>query len=126
MNQGFYLSLRMGSPFNPRPVPQAVIDALTEVSVSSSVGSQGGFQMKFTLGKNSPLHQNLLSSGYFDPRTRVIIAVTVNGSPSVLMDGIITDQQLGSRTMIGVFESRTGRSTFISFSRDFSAVSRKP
>jgi len=88
MNRGFYLSLMMGS-FTASPVPEAVIDALTDVQVTSSVGSQSGFQLKFTLGKNSVLQQ-MLVSGYFDPRMRVIIAVTVNGSTQVLIDGIIT------------------------------------
>jgi len=92
MNQGFYLTLMMGG-FSASPVPQAVVDALTEVQVNSSVGSQGGFQLKFTLGKNSTLAQ-MHASGFFDPRQRVIIAVTVNGSTEVLMDGIITRQDL--------------------------------
>lgn len=92
MNRGFYLTLMMGG-FNASPVPQPVIDALTEIQVNSAVGSQAGFQLKFTLGKNSPI-QAMLGSGYFDPRTRVIIAVTVNGSTEVLMDGIITKQDV--------------------------------
>lgn len=92
MNRGFYLTLMMGG-FNANPVPQAVIDALTEVQVTSTVGSQGGFQLKFGIGKNSALAQ-LHASGFFDPRQRVIIAVTVNGSTEVLMDGIITKQDL--------------------------------
>ncbi|MEM4988047.1 hypothetical protein V8G57_11680 [Collimonas sp. H4R21] len=92
MNRGFYLSLMMGS-FNASPVPRAVIDALTEIQVTSTVGSQGGFQLKFTLGKNSAMQQ-MLEGGSFDPRTRVIIAVTVNGSTEVLMDGIITKQDV--------------------------------
>jgi len=92
MNRGFYLTLMMGS-FTASPVPVAVIDALTDIQVTSSIGSQGGFQLKFTLGKNSTLQQ-MLVSGFFDPRTRVIIAVTVNGSTSVLIDGIITKQDV--------------------------------
>jgi len=92
MNRGFYLTLMMGS-FTASPVPEAVIDALTDIQVTSSMGSQGGFQLKFTLGKTSTLQQ-MLAAGFFDPRTRVIIAVTVNGSTSVLMDGIITKQDV--------------------------------
>ncbi len=114
MNQGFYLSLRMGA-MNPDPVPQAVIDALTDVSVSSTVGSQGGFQMKFTLGKNSPLSQNLLPSGFFDPRQRVIITVIVNGTPTVLMDGIITKQDVAP-------SSDPGKSTLTVTGLDISAL----
>ncbi|NJL63200.1 MAG: hypothetical protein HC836_14125 [Richelia sp. RM2_1_2] len=93
MNQGLYLSIRIGSLFNPSPVSQMVIEAITEVQVTNSVGSQSGFQIKFTLGKLSPLN-NLLQSGYFDPRSRVIIIATVHGTPQVLMDGIITKQDV--------------------------------
>jgi hypothetical protein len=99
MNRGFYLTLMMGG-FNANPVPQSVIDALTEVQVTSTVGSQGGFQLKFGLGKNSALAQ-LHASGFFDPRQRVIIAVTVNGSTEVLMDGIITKQDLTASSAAG-------------------------
>ena len=93
MNRGFFLSLRIGS-LTTEPVPQDVIDALTEVQVSSSTGTQSGFQLKFTLGKKSLIGQTLLPSGYFDPRRRVIIVVVVDGSPTVLMDGIITKQDV--------------------------------
>lgn len=93
MNQGFYLSLRMGS-MGADPVPQPVIDALTEAQVSTTVGSQSGFQLKFTLGKRSPIAQALLPTGYFDPRRRVIITAVVNGSSTVLMDGVITKQDV--------------------------------
>jgi hypothetical protein len=78
VNQGFYLTLMMGG-FQARPVPQAVIDALTSVQVSTTVGSQGGFQLKFSWAKNSPFAQ-MHAGGFFDPRQRVIIAVTVNGA----------------------------------------------
>lgn len=93
MNQGLQLSLRMGS-MNADPVPASVIDALTEVQVSSTVGAQSGFQLKFTLGKQSAIARTLLPSGYFDPRRRVIVTVIVNGAPTVLMDGIITKQDV--------------------------------
>ena len=99
MNQGFYLTLMMGG-FNASPVPQAVIDALTDVQVTSTVGSQGGFQLKFTYGRTSALAR-LHESGFFDPRQRVIIAVTVNGSTEVLMDGIITKQDLTPSSAAG-------------------------
>jgi hypothetical protein len=93
LNKGFYLSLLMGK-FNADPVPQALIDALTEVQVVSSVGAQSGFEIKFTVGKSSAINRSLLPSGFFEPRTRVIIATTVNGVTDVIMDGIITQQSL--------------------------------
>ncbi|HEY0395147.1 MAG TPA: hypothetical protein VGD01_11695 [Candidatus Elarobacter sp.] len=99
MNQGFYLTLMVGS-FTADPVPQAVIDALTTVNVTTAIGQQGGFDLSFTYAKSGPLAQ-LLMSGYFDPRRRVIIAVTVNGSTEVLMDGIITKQDLTPSSQAG-------------------------
>jgi hypothetical protein len=99
MNRGFYLTLMMGG-FNASPVSSSVIDALSEVNVSSTVGAQSGFQLKFTLGKNSTVQQ-MLNSGSFNPRQRVIIAVTINGQTEVLMDGIITKQDLTPSSMAG-------------------------
>ncbi len=99
MNQGFYLTLMMGG-FSASPVPETVIDALTSVQVTTTMGSQGGFQLKFGWGKNSALAQ-LHGSGFFDPRQRVIVAVTVNGVTEVLMDGIITKQDLSPSSAAG-------------------------
>ncbi|MBB5470981.1 hypothetical protein OKW30_001856 [Paraburkholderia sp. Clong3] len=99
MNRGFYLTLLMGG-FNASPVPEPVIEALQEVSVSSTVGAQGGFQLKFSLGKNSLVRQ-MHDAGKFDPRQRVVIAVTVNGATEVLMDGIITRQELAPSSAAG-------------------------
>lgn len=99
MNRGFYVTLMMGS-FTASPVPQPVIDALTELQVTSTVGAQAGFQLKLRLGKTSPIQQ-LLQSGFFDPRTRVIIAVTVNGTTEVLMDGIITKHDVTASNEAG-------------------------
>jgi hypothetical protein len=89
MNKGLHLSLRMGS-IATEPVPQAVVEALTEVKVTAAATSQSGFQLKLTLGKNSPVGRQLLPAGFFDPRRRVILTATVNGTPHVLMDGVVT------------------------------------
>jgi hypothetical protein len=113
MNRGFYLTLMMGG-FSASPVPEAVIDALTSAQVTTNVGSQGGFQLKFAWGKNSPL-ATLQAGGFFDPRQRVIIAVTVNGSTEVLMDGIITKQDLTP-------SSEAGKSTFTVTGIDLTAL----
>ena len=100
MSRSYTLSLRMGS-FQAELVPQAVVDALTELQVTTTVGSQSGFQMKFTLGKQSEIGRSLLPSGFFDPRRRVIISVTTNGTQTVLMDGVITKQDVTPGAMPG-------------------------
>jgi hypothetical protein len=93
MLKGFYLSLLIG-PSVPAPAPRQVMDALTAVQVTIGSGQRSGFQLTLAVSKKSVLSQTLLPAGYFDPSTRVIIIVTVNGLPNVLIDGVITRQDL--------------------------------
>jgi hypothetical protein len=93
MINGMHLSLLIG-PAVPVPAPRAVIDALSSVTVTSGK-EKSGFQISFALSKHSLLLTTLLPVGYFDPMlTRVIITVTLGGFPHVLMDGIVTNQEL--------------------------------
>jgi hypothetical protein len=93
MLKGVYLTLMIG-PAVPVPAPQSVIDALIGVQVNSDK-ERSGFELRFSVSNNSPLLQTMLPAGYFDPMiTRVIIVVTIAGVPHVLMDGMITRQQL--------------------------------
>jgi hypothetical protein len=93
MLKGIHLTLLIG-PAVPVPAPQSVVEALTGIQVSSST-DRSGFQLTFTVGKNSPLLTTMLPAGYFDPMlTRVVIVVTLNSTPNVLMDGLITRQEL--------------------------------
>ncbi|SHJ55894.1 hypothetical protein SAMN05444159_0916 [Bradyrhizobium lablabi] len=89
MLRGFYLTLLIG-PTVPVPAPQPVIDALTGVQVTTSAGQASGFQLTFAMSKKSPLNTQMLPVGVFDPGIRVILMVTTNSLPTVLMDGIIT------------------------------------
>lgn len=90
---GLYLTLLIG-PAVPIPAPQPVLEALQSVQVNTS-GERSGFQLTFTVGKNSPLQLALLPAGYFDPiTTRVIIVATLNGIPNVLIDGFVTRQEI--------------------------------
>jgi hypothetical protein len=93
MLNGVYLTLLIG-PSVPIPPPQPVMEALQSVQVNSQ-RDRTGFQLTFTIGKTSLLQLALLPAGYFDPMiTRVVIIVTFNGMPHVLMDGIITRQEV--------------------------------
>jgi hypothetical protein len=93
MLKGFYLTLLIG-PTIAAPAPQSVIDALASIQVTTSAGQASGFQLTFALSKKSPLNRIMLPAGYFDPKIRVIIVVTTGGLPTVLMDGIITRQEI--------------------------------
>jgi hypothetical protein len=93
MPDGVHLTLLIG-PGVPVPAPQSVIDSLTSVSVSHDA-ARSGFQLSFAVSKTSPLLTTLLPAGYFDPiSTRVVIIATLDGFPHVLMDGLVSQQQL--------------------------------
>jgi hypothetical protein len=94
MLKGIYLTLMIG-PVVPLPVPQVVIDALTSITVTTNAVGKSGFQLSFTLSKNSPLQTIfLLSGGGSIPILRVIIVVTLNGVPNVIADGVVTNHQV--------------------------------
>ena len=100
MLKSFYLTLLIG-PAVPVPAPQAVLDALTGVQINSG-GDRSGFQLSFAAGGNSPLVKSMLPAGYFDPMiTRVVVIATVGGLPHVLMDGIVTRQEVAPSNEAG-------------------------
>ncbi len=89
-----HLTLLIGPLPVPMPAPLPVIEALQRVEVNSS-RDRSGFQMTFSVGKTSPLQLALLPAGYFDPMvTRVVIIATLAGIPNVIMDGVITRQEM--------------------------------
>lgn len=115
MLKGFYLTLMIG-PAVPVPASQAVLDALTSVQVTTTAGARSAFQLTFKLDNRSPLHTLfLLSGGSVLPVIRIIIVVTINGTPEVLMDGVMTNQQVSPSEEEGI-------STLTVTGEDLSAV----
>ena len=114
MLPGIQLTLMIG-PAVPLPAPRAVVDALQSVEVTSGK-EKSGFQLTFAISKQSPLLTTLLPAGYFDPlTTRVIVMVSVGGLPHVLMDGIVTRQDVAP-------SSEPGQSTLTITGDDLSAA----
>jgi len=96
MVKGISLTLMIGAGV-PIPVPKVVVDALTSVQVRTTSEGTSGFQLEFTLNNRSPVHTLfLLSLSTIIPVMRVIIIVTINGMPEVLMDGIMTNHEVNS------------------------------
>jgi hypothetical protein len=95
MLRGVYLTLLVG-PTIPVPVPKVAMEALTNVNVQSNSApkAQGGFDLTFTLSNRSPLHTIFLLTAAQIPMLRVILIVTFNGMPHVLMDGVTTKIQV--------------------------------
>jgi hypothetical protein len=81
-------------PVLAAPAPQPVMDALTSAQVTTTAGQADGFQLTFALSDKSMLNRVLLPVGYFDPGIRVILLVVLGGLPTVLIDGIITRQDV--------------------------------
>jgi hypothetical protein len=88
----------MIGPGVPVPVPRDVLDAVQEVKVESGSGeTQSGFEITFRISNRSPLHTLfLLTGGASIPILRVVIAVTLRGTTTVLMDGVMTHHEVRS------------------------------
>jgi hypothetical protein len=93
---GIHLTLLIG-PTVPVPAPLMLMEALQSVEVTHSDQTRSGFQITFQMGRSGPqdlLDYPLLSIPLLKPCNRVILIVTFNATPRVLMDGIITNHQL--------------------------------
>ncbi|TBO55167.1 hypothetical protein EYS09_34690 [Streptomyces kasugaensis] len=95
-----HLSLYLG-PKLARLVPQDVVEALLSAQITSTAGERSGFQLAFDLTKKGAIVQRLLPEGYFDPKTRVILTVAVQGTPVVLLDGVIVRHEVGTSNQPG-------------------------
>lgn len=94
MLKGIHLTLMIG-PVVPVPVPQVVLDALTDVTVTVKEDGSSGFQLSFQISNQSPLHTLfLLTGGGIGPLFRVLITVTLKSTPTVIMDGVITNHEI--------------------------------
>lgn len=93
MLKGIHLRLSMG-PLTFTPVPKVVIESLTDLQVSHQAGGRSGFQFTVKVGKGGAIERELLPSRFFDPPTRVVMQLVIDGQPSVLMDGVITRHDL--------------------------------
>lgn len=109
-----HLTLLMG-PVVPVPVPKAVVDALTEVTVTNAVGTASGFELKFSISNQSVFTNLMLLLGQVGPLLRTILIVTTKGMPEVLIDGVVTMHQVTP-------DVQTGMSTLSLTGSDLTAV----
>ena len=100
MLKGISLTLYSGA-VTTSPVAREVIDALTSVEVTSNTEGPSGFQLTFTLSQRSPLHRDFVIKAGTIPLMRMIIVATVQGTPEVLMDGVITNHQVSPGSQPG-------------------------
>jgi len=90
------VSLLIG-PSLPLPAPLGLVESLKSVEVTHQDEGRSGFQITFQAGRSGPLDlvdYPLLKTPLLKPFNRVILSVLFGGLPEVLMDGMITHQQL--------------------------------
>ncbi len=117
MIRNVQLSLMIG-PVVPLPAPREVVEALESVEVTHNTDAPSGFQLTFSLSSKSTLNTILLLLPQMGPAVqviRVIITAVVNGTPSVLMDGMLTHQQVAP-------DVTSGKSTLTFTGKDISAA----
>ena len=93
---GIHLTLLIG-PTIAVPAPLPLLEALQSVEVTHNDTGRSGFQLTFQAGRSgamAALDYPILSLPLLRPFNRVILIVTFSATPRVLMDGIITHQQL--------------------------------
>jgi hypothetical protein len=88
------LTLMMG-PVIASPVPSSVLECLADVEVTTHDIEPSGFKLTFSIDKQSPLNIIFLITGGLPLLfMRCILVVTVNGQASVLIDGVITQNEI--------------------------------
>ena len=94
MLKSVQLSLMIG-PLFPSTAPRPVLDALAGVEVTVNDVGTSGFQLTFSIDKQSPLQLLfLLTGGLPILFMRVVLVATVNGVANVLIDGVITNNHI--------------------------------
>jgi len=117
MLKNVQLSLMIG-PVVPLPAPREVVEALESLEVTHNTDAPSGFQLTFSFSSKSTLNTILLLLPQMGPAVqvvRVIITAVVNGTPTVLMDGMLTHQQVTP-------DVTSGKSTLTFTGKDISAA----
>ena len=94
MINGMYLTLMVG-PGVPVSGPRELVESLTAVQVQVPARGPSGFELTFSVPKNSPLVTLfMLSGGVVSAPFRVVLVVSFSGVSEVIADGIMTDHQM--------------------------------
>jgi hypothetical protein len=94
LTNGIQMTLLMG-PVVVVPAPRLVMDAIDSVKVITAAGKPSGFELSFQFNSKSDLNQFFLIAGITGitpllPALRVMLIVTINGTPQSLFDGVMT------------------------------------
>lgn len=90
---GIHLTLMIGPDPVALPAPPPVTEALAEVEVVHQDEGRSGFRLTFTIGRSGPfdlVDYGLVANPLLRLNARVILIVSFNAMPQVLMDGLVT------------------------------------
>ena len=93
---GIHLTLLIG-PTVPVPAPISLSDYIVSAQVTNTDSGRDGFQVTFSIGRSGLADladYQILGNPLLKVFNRVILIVTIGVTPYVLIDGIITHQQL--------------------------------
>ena len=93
---GVHMTLMIG-PTIAVPAPLAITESLASVEVTQTDSGRSGFQLTFHVGRSGPWDlpdYRLLLNPLLRPFNRVVVMVRFNLTPTVLIDGFITQFQL--------------------------------
>lgn len=98
LHKGIQMTLMVG-PVIPFSAPRVVMDSLDSVEVTAAAGSPSGFQLSFQFSARSELNTIFLiaaaqASTPVTPALRVMIVVTLDGTPQPLFDGVVTNVEV--------------------------------
>jgi hypothetical protein len=113
---GTHLTVWLG-PGVPVPAGPQLLQALESVEVTLADEGRSGFRVTFRVGRGEAdlLDYSLLANPQLRPFSRVLLLVTFNALPEVLMDGVITRQELNP-------SEQPGASTLTVFGEDISVM----
>lgn len=102
MLRGIQLTLMMGTagPMLPEVVAPGIVEALLSAQVTQATEGRSGFALSFALGKGSDIRRKF-ETGYFDPPKRMVLVATLNGTPNVLLDGVIVKHEVAASNQPG-------------------------
>ncbi len=81
----------------PKPVPSRINEAMSSIEITQTLGDRSGFQVSFQLNRvemSEQLDDPLIKEVLLEPFSRMILGITIDATPEVLIDGIITHHQV--------------------------------
>ncbi len=81
----------------PKPVSSRINEAISSFEITHILGDRSGFQVSFQLNRvelSEQIDDPLIKDALLQPFSRMILGIAIDGTPQILIDGIITHHQI--------------------------------